>query len=82
VGAHLERLQKVLAQNFAGVNRPHSVFDHIALLGKNKSVVINNLDIVRTLSSPDKTNAPLFVDANTVPPFAVARQKLKMLSGW
>lgn len=72
--AHAERFQKILAQDFAGVYRPHSVLDHVALHGTKKSVVINDLNVTRAISGPHEAHAPLLVDAHTVLPLTVARQ--------
>ena len=43
-------------------------------------MVIDNLHIVGIPVSPDKTDAPLIVDANTVLPFSVAFKRFQVIS--
>jgi len=43
-------------------------------------VVIDNLHIVGIPVAPDKTDAPLIVDANTVLPFSVAFKRCQVIS--
>ena len=43
-------------------------------------MVINNLHIVDVPVAPNKADAPLIVDANTVLPFSVAFERFQMIS--
>jgi trehalose-6-phosphatase len=45
------------------------------------SVVIDELDITRTVVGPDKTQSPLCVDANAVLPTPVAAKRFEPISG-
>jgi hypothetical protein len=44
-------------------------------------MVVNNLDGVGIASPPDKTDAPLIIDANTVLPLAVAMECFEAITG-
>jgi len=46
------------------------------------SMVINDLNISRTVISPAKTDAILLIDSNTVLSFAVAGQRFKSIARW
>src|SRR5213080_3450306 len=60
--AHPERNHKILSQYFAGMNRPHAVLDHHT----SPSVVVDDLDVLRTTRRPTKTQAELIVHADGV----------------
>jgi hypothetical protein len=54
---NLHRFQKILQQNFAGVNRRQVPFH-----GFSPLMVINNFDIIRMVVLPDEAYPPLIVD--------------------
>jgi hypothetical protein len=43
---------------------------------------VNDLDIPSLVVTPDKTDAPLVVDANTELTFPVAMQSFRPIAGW
>jgi hypothetical protein len=43
-------------------------------------VIIYNFDIVGIAIAPDKADAPLVVDADTVLPFAIASQRFQVIA--
>jgi len=43
-------------------------------------MIVNDLDLSGSKISPNKTNAPLIVDTNTVLPFPIALQRLKSIA--
>jgi hypothetical protein len=44
-------------------------------------VVVDNLHAVGVSFPPNKTDAPLIIDANVVLPFAIAVERLKVIAG-
>ena len=57
-----ERDQKLLTEDFTGVNWGKISFAH----KKNSLMVVHDFDIVSVIVAPCKTDAPLVIDANTV----------------
>jgi hypothetical protein len=51
------------------------------LISIKKSVVVDDLDIGRTINRPHKAHPPLLVDANTVLTQAISSQRLQWLPG-
>jgi hypothetical protein len=43
-------------------------------------VVVHNFNLVRTILTPDKTHAPLVIDANTVLSFAIIFQRFELVA--
>jgi hypothetical protein len=43
-------------------------------------VVVHNFNLVRTILTPDKTHAPLIIDADAVLSFAVAFQGFELVA--
>lgn len=87
VATHVQWLQKILAQNFAGVHRAHSVFRHVLAFGFGVcvcrgrwSMVINDLNLGRTFVSPYEADAPLAVDPDTVLSQSVTRQPFEVIT--
>lgn len=71
VDGKMERLHKVLAEDFAGMDRRHKrfVFFHIKapLL-----VIIHDFNSVTVAVTPDKADAPLLIDANRMLSLAIS----------
>jgi len=78
ISAHPERNHKILSQYFAGMNRPHAVLDHHT----SPSVVVDDLDVLRTTRRPTKTQAELIVHADGVLACSPALQGLKPITQW
>lgn len=45
-------------------------------------MVVNDLDLPGFTVSPNETDAPLFVDADTALPLAITPQDLQPIAGW
>ena len=73
--AQFQRAQELLQQNFPRVYRGHAVVNvvHYPVL----LMIINYFDVVGVVFTPDKTDAPLDVDANAELPLSVALQRLQ-----
>jgi hypothetical protein len=65
VGAHAERNQIVLPQDFAGMHRPHAVLEH----GNSPSVIVYDLDVFRPALRPAETHAELIKQAQRPAPW-------------
>ena len=56
-----QRPQKLLPQEFAGMNRTHPVPRHTL-----SSMVVDDCDVPSAVVSPAKTDSPLVIDADAV----------------
>src|SRR5262245_62846695 len=87
--------QELVAQNFAGMDRwkpapgrdirkVHNAPVNVLTLDGhwNLLVVANDLDIPSLVVTPNKTDAPLVVDANTELTFPGAMQSFQPITGW
>lgn len=62
--------QKLLQEDFAGVNRGE-------ISHRSTSMVVDNFDVVNTIVMPFKANPPLAVDTDRVLPNAITAQRLQ-----
>ncbi len=69
---NLERLQKILEQHFAGMNR-----QQFAACYRVTSVIVDDLDRMRVSIDPSKANTPLIIHANTVLAAAITSELLQ-----
>ena len=69
----LHRLEKIVQEHLARVRRSAMTWNanHIQLPGSAFSMIINDLNLLRTLIGPEKTDAILIVDADTMLPSSV-----------
>lgn len=77
VGAHPQRGEVVLAQDFAGMYRAHAIDGkfHVAL-----SVVIHDFDVLGSAGCPHKAHAPLPVDADAVLASAIVLEGFELVA--
>jgi hypothetical protein len=71
-----EGLQEILDQNLSGVNRRHISFHHLL-----SSMVINDLDILRSAILPDEKYSPPFVDPDAPLPLSIVGQPFESIPG-
>lgn len=65
----IQRPEVLLAQNLAGMHRPHAVLEcHVCLSSHPlaASVIVDDLDVLSACRGPTKTYAPLVINADAV----------------
>src|SRR5689334_13743179 len=73
-----QRLEELLQEDFAGVNRGQELFAH----GQSPSMIVYDLNVLRVCACPTEAHPELSVDADTILPSTIVLQGFQPVPWW